>query len=190
MNRLTRILIGAFAIAAILAAGVRLIRFGTSEAVAPFVQKPQEVGERVTIKEHACSLRVPRGWIERDVPSGGTMFFAPEDSGYIANLIVMSEPFKGELREFADTNMAGAREALPAAKFATDIDFATESGAPAFKATISNKKPGLDLTQAMYFFEGPAGRKIGVTTTSLAADEPEMQLLFDTCLKSLAVLAP
>jgi hypothetical protein len=190
MNRATRIAIGALAILAIIVSGMSLIRSRTLASGALPAQKPQVVGERITVKSHGCSLHVPRGWLGMAIPNGGVMFFAPEESGYIANFIILSEPFAGDLREFADTNMAGAREALPASKFAADADFATDSGAPAFKARISNKRPDLDLAQAMYFFDGPTGRKIGVTTTALARDEAEMQQLFDRCLKSLTVLAP
>jgi hypothetical protein len=174
----------------VIAAGVRLVRSGAGHGHAHFAKQPQEAGERVSVTAHGCSLRVPRGWIAREIPNGGVMFIAPQESGYLANLIILSEPFGGALSEFANTNIAGAKEAMPASKFAADAAFATESGAPVFKATISNKRGDLELAQAMYFFDGPEGRKIGVTTTSHARDEAAMQLLFDTCLKSLAVLDP
>lgn len=172
-------------------AGIRQIVSGVREmAGTSAAVQPQEAGERISVAAHGCSLRVPRGWTEKQTPQGGTMFVAPKESGYSANLQVFSEPFAHTLREYVDANISAVKGAAPGAKFVSDAPFTADSGSPAFKTTFSNKVEELDLAQAMYFFDGPAGRKILVTTTAQAKHGAELEPLFDACVKTLTVSAP
>jgi hypothetical protein len=153
------------------------------------VKQVQEAGDRVTLDSHGCSLRIPRGWTQKAGAQNSAMFVAPPDSGYVANFSVMSEPFAGSLREYADANVASVKSAAPQAVFKGDTPFATENGASSFEAAFTNKMNDLELAQAMYFFDGPSGRKILVTTTAQQKDDAELKPLFEACIKTLAVTA-
>lgn len=184
-----RVLVGVLGLCAIVA-GVRQMMSGMRQMTGAVKKQPQEAGGPISVGAHGCALRVPKGWMEKTTPAGGVMFVSPKESGYAANLIVMSEPFTGTLREYADANVASVKQVAPAASFTSDAAFPTGSGAPSFRSTFANKVEELDVTQAMYFFDGPPGRKIVVTTTGPAVDDAALRPLFDTCLRSLTLLQP
>jgi len=45
----------------------------------------------------------------------------------------------------------------------------------------------LDLAQAMYFLDGPQGKKIVITCTVPATQESIFKPLFDSCIKSCTI---
>jgi hypothetical protein len=190
MKTVHRILVGILGLAAMIM-GIRQCNSGIRQIAGTSVDKqPQVIGDPMSIAAHSCALRVPKGWREKAAPSGGTMFVSPKESGHSANLIVMSEAFAGSLREYADANIAGVKTVSPAATFNRDEAFASDSGAPSFRASFANKMEDLEVAQAMYFFDGPPGRKIVVTTTVPAADAAALQPLLDSCLKTLTINTP
>ena len=190
MKKTMRVLVGIVGVFAVVV-GIKQIASGVRQmAGKPAPTRPQEVGEKVAVAAHGCSLRVPRGWTEKQTEQGGTMFVAPKESGYSANLQVFSEPSAQTLREYVDANISAVKGAAPDAKFVSDAPFAADSGSPGFKTAFSNKFKDLEVAQAMYFFDGPAGRKILITTTAPAIHGAELEPLFDACVKGLTVTPP
>ena len=132
----------------------------------------------------SCYLRVPKGWDEKDLGAGGTMFSAPKSGGISANLIVISEPFAGSLRQYADATLSSVKAASPGAQKVSDTAFATNSGGRGYKVGLRNKIKGIDLAQTIYFFDGKYGKKTTITTSAAAAQARELEPLFDQGVKA------
>jgi hypothetical protein len=172
--------------------GLLSIVLGTREtrswAEAP---KPPELGERVSLGEHGCSVPIPTGWERKSIPEG-TMFLAPKATGLAANLIVTSEETHLALRPFADLvtaqSLKSLTDAKAEAKVVSDVSFAAGNG-PAIKVTVKIKDEGLEMVQTKYFFEAK-GRKITINATALAAENGVLVPVFDACAKALKLLAP
>ena len=142
------------------------------------------LGQRYVDTAHGCSYLPPKGWEKKSAANGMTKF-ASEDG---PNVSVLSQPFPGALREFADANITGVKNAFPEAEVLTDDSFATAQGPAALRIKFKNKYKNIELVQIMYFFEGKEGQKILMTASmaSNAADANEPA--FDACASSLTLL--
>ncbi len=112
------------------------------------------------------------------------MFVAPKSSGYTANIVTSVEPFDGTLRAYADANLKAVQATFPDAKVLSDTEFSTDAKTTGYKLKFQNKIKEADLIQTMYFFEGQPGRKVVVTCTAPLKVGPELDSLFDSCMKS------
>ncbi len=115
------------------------------------------------------------------------MIVAPKESGYATNMATTTEPFDGSLRAYTDANIKAIQATFPNAKIVSDAEFSTDAKVPAYKLKIQNKIEDTELAQTMYLFDGPSGRKIIVTCTAPAKYGPELEPLFDECMKTFAV---
>ena len=180
-----RIFLGLVGLIAILF-GVRqmMTRGGGLSAKAP-VDQVQKVGEIFTATDGAWSYRIPQGWENKPGQQPGfTMFVAPKESGYVANMVTAVESFDGALRAYADANIKAVQAAFPDSKVLSDAEFSTDAKAVSYKLKFQNKVKDSELMQTMYFFEGQPGRKIAVTCTAPLKQGPELDPLFDECMKS------
>ena len=188
MKLVLRLLLGIVGLVAIFL-GVRQFMTGVGQlsGKAPATQA-QTVGETFTASDGTYSYRVPKGWEQKAGPQPGlTMFVAPKESGYAANIVTSVESFAEPVRAYADANLKAVQAAFPDSKILTDAKFATDSNAPSYKVKFQNKTKDTDLMQTMYFFEGRADQKIAVTCTAPLKQGPELESLFDACMKSFAI---
>ena len=188
MKPALRILLGLVGLIAIFF-GVRQImtRVGGLSGKAPATHA-QKVGETFTSADSAWSYRIPQGWENKPGEQPGfTMFVAPKESGYVANMVTAVESFDGTLRAYADANIKAVRSAFPDSKILSDAEFSTNAKVASYKLKFQNKVKDSELMQTMYFFEGQSGRKIAVTCTAPLKQGPELDPLFDECMKSFSV---
>ncbi len=191
MKVVWRVVIGVLGIIAIVF-GVRQVMSGVREisGKAPETQ-PQKLGGTFTSDEGGFSFRIPEGWQTKPAARPGmTMIVAPQESGYSANMTVSIESFDGTVRDYADANKTSVVGTFPDAVVLSDTAFVPATNAASYKVTFQNRMKDVDLRQLMYFFAGPAGKKIVVTTTATAAQGPELEPLFDGCMKTLALAHP
>jgi hypothetical protein len=181
-----RLLVGIIGLIAI-GVGIKQIIRGSKELTGQPVTQTQKLGETYTSTENRYSHRIPQGWEQKPPPQAGvTMIAAPAKSGFASNMVTTTETFDGSLRAFADANIKSVQSNMPDAKLITDSEFVPNNKAPSYKLQFTNKLKNLDLAQTMYFFEGTERRKLIVTCTSTARQGPELESLFDDCMKTFA----
>lgn len=150
--------------------------------------QPQKLGETYTSSEGGYTHRIPQGWQSKPLSQPGvTMIVAPKESGYASNMSTTIQEWDGTLRAYADGNIEGVKSMFPDSKVLSDAEFSTESKATAYKIRFQNKAKEVDLVQTMYIFEGQRGKKIIVTCTTSARQAPELENLFDECMKTFAL---
>ena len=115
------------------------------------------------------------------------MLVAPKESGFSSNMVTTVEPFDGSLRAYTDANIKSLQTSFPEAKILSDTEFPTDAKVPAYKLKFHNKMQNTELSQTMYLFEGPSQKKIIVTCTATADQAPQLESLFDDCMKTFAI---
>ena len=169
--------------------GVKQIIKGTKEISGqPPATQTQKLGETYTSTENGYSHRIPQGWQRKPGPQPGmTMLAAPKESGFASNMVTTTEPFDGSLRAYADATVKSLQTNVPNAKILSDSEFVPDTKATSYKLKLQNKMQNVELAQTMYFFEGQQGKKIIVTCTASAKQAPELDSLFDDCMKTFAL---
>jgi hypothetical protein len=187
MKTSLRIVVGILGLVAIFF-GVKQIIRGTKELSGQPVTQTQKLGETYTSTENGYSHRFPQGWEQKPPPqSGVTMIAAPKTSGFASNMVTTFEQFEGTLRAYVDANIKSLQSNVPDAKLVSDTEFVPDNKAQSYKLKLQNKMNNIDLAQTMYFFDGKQGRKIIVTCTATAKQGPELEPLFDDCMKTFAL---
>jgi hypothetical protein len=191
MNRLLRVLSGVVGLL-VTALGIGQVVSGFREASKGAATHPQKLGETYVSAEGGYSHRIPQGWeVKPPEPPVLTKIVAPKESGYASSMIVTSETFEGSLRQYADDNIKSLQAAGPDAnKVVNDSAFTTDARVSAYKVQLRNKVKDIDLTQTMYFFEGPSNRKVIVTWTASVQQAAELASLFDESMKTFAFPPP
>ena len=189
MKTSLRILVGILGLAAIFF-GIKQIIRGTKELSGQPITQTQKLGETFTSTENGYSHRIPQGWEKKPPPQAGvTMIAAPAASGFSSNMVTTVEQFDGSLRAYADANLKSLQANLPDAKLVSDHEFVPDNKASSYKLTFTNKMNKVDLAQALYLFEGKQGKKIIITCTASAKQGPELEPLFDDCMKTFTLTA-
>jgi hypothetical protein len=180
---------GALVALIILFFGVRQIMTGAREMPEkPAASQPSKLGETYTSIQGGYTHRIPEGWQSKPGGQPGlTMIVAPKESRLVSNMATTIEMFDGSLRTYVDTNIKNLQEIFPDAKIVSDAEFGNDANAAAYKLKLQNKVEETDLAQTMYFFEGQPGQKIIVTCTTSAQRGPDMESLFDECMKAFAL---
>jgi len=183
-----RLLVGIIGLIAI-GVGIKQIIRGTKELTGQPVTQTQKLGETYTSTENGYSHRIPQGWEQKPPPQAGvTMIAAPAKSGFASNMVTTTETFDGPLRAYADANIKSVQSNMPDAKLISDNEFVPDNKVPSYRLKFTNKLKDLDLAQTMYFFEGTEGRKLIITCTATARQGPELESLFDDCMKTFAFI--
>jgi len=187
MKMALRVLVGLVALVVIVLA-IKHFNKGVPEPSRTSTPAPQKIGETFTSAENGYSHRIPLGWENKPAPpSKAAMIAAPESSGLSSKIVTTVEPYDGTLRAYVDdANIQSLRKDAVNAKVIR-TDFATDTKTPAYKVKLQNKTNKVDLTQTIYFFEGPGNKKIVVTCTAPARFEAQLEPLFDACMKTFAL---
>ena len=167
--------------------GLHLISYKPKPAEKSWEKKVNdELGERVYLANHGCSLRPPKSWERKDAGGGGTMFSAPSSSGSPANIIITTEPYAGSLSQYQDATIKAVKAVDPTAQMTFDIrGNITFASYVCGIVTFRRKIKDLDIEQNLYFFDGLAGQKIVITTSTSAAQAQELKPRIDKSVQSL-----
>ena len=171
--------------------GIKQFATGIRELSGKRTTQPQKLGETYTSTENGYTHRFPQGWERKPGPQPGmTMIVAPKESGVDSNMVTTVELLDGSLRAYTDANIKSIRANVPGAKILSDSEFVPDTKVPAYKLKLHNKMQDIDLAQTMYLFDGPSGKKIIVTCTATTEQSPQLESLFDECMKTFALSHP
>ena len=187
MKTVLRIVVGLIGLVVIVL-GVKQFTKGVHELSGKSSAPSQKLGETYTSTENNYSHRIPEGWQSKPGPRPGvTMIVAPKETGLSSNMVTTVESFPGTLTDYVDANKKALQTNLPDAKILSDVDFVTDAKTTGHKVKVQNKVKDLDLAQTMYFFDGTDGRKVIVTCTAPAEFGPDLDSVFDGCMKTFAL---
>jgi len=166
--------------------------FKLEKVQAPAEVKPAEAaGGRHVEEKGGFSFTPPKGWECRDYPGMKYQIaFGPPADGFAPNINVVDEKFDGTLKAYVEANEVTLAKVFQSYKKISLTELKTEAGVSGTKLVTTNEQNGKALRQTFVFFDGPPGKKLVVTCTTLAEGGEKFDAAFDTCLKSFKVEKP
>jgi hypothetical protein len=129
------------------------------------------------------SMNPPDGWTVREFPGSSYKgLFGTRANNFTPNINIQEENFDGPMDQYIRLNMVQLEKLMKAEKI-SQSSFSTQNH-DGVKLVTHTQLNDLELTQTIYFFENPSGKKVVAIATANRDSGSEYDPVFDDIMNT------